>query len=154
MTHHFLRLASWGFVFLVLCIRAPFADVVAGRFGSALRGTRGEPGPSAEPNAVYNGNPLTVECWAKLNSKSGFNILVANEVKASPRHWEIYSYANSGFFSAYFPGYTPSEVISNKDITDGNWHYLTMAREGNVVRLYGDAVKVKEVALTASSLRR
>ena len=149
MTRHFLRFASWGFVFLALCIRSPFADVVAGRFGSALRGTRGEPGPSAEPNAAYSSNPLTVECWAKLNSKSGFNILVANETKASPTHWEIYSYANSGFFSVYFPGYTPSEVISNKDITDGNWHYLTMVREGNAVRLYVDAMKVKEVALTA-----
>ncbi len=149
MTRHFLRFASWSLVFLVLCLRAPRADVVAGRFGSALRGTRGEPGPSAEPNAAYNSNPLTVECWAKLNSKSGFNILVANETKTSPTHWEIYSYANSGFFSAYFPGYMPSEVISNKDITDGNWHYLAMVREGNTVRLYVDAVKVKEVALTA-----
>ena len=57
-----------------------------------------------EGNDRYRKPPLTVECWAKLNSKRGFNVLVASDPKSSAQHWEIYSYAGSGVFSAYLPG--------------------------------------------------
>jgi len=94
--------------------------------------------------AAYGKAPLTVECWAKLNGAHGFNILVANEPKVSGTHWEIYSYVSTGNFSVYLPGYTPSEIKSAKNITDGKWHYLAMVFDGKIVRLYVDAVMVRK----------
>src|SRR5262249_2596535 len=91
--------------------------------------------------------PLTVECWAKLFSKKGFNILVASDPKESARHWEIYSYAGSGVFSAYLPGTDVGEIRSNVDICDGKWHYLAMTFDGTTVRLFVDAKSGKEKAV-------
>ena len=34
---------------------------------------------------------VTVECRAKLQRKTGFNIIIANGLKMSDRHWEIFS---------------------------------------------------------------
>ena len=95
--------------------------------------------------------PLTVECWAKLHGKQGFNILVASEPKSSPTHWEIYSYAGSGFFSAYLPGNQPAEIISKTDITDGKWHYVAMVNDGIRIRLYVDAKEVASAPFTRTS---
>ncbi|NQT51146.1 hypothetical protein HQ576_03810, partial [bacterium] len=38
---------------------------------------------AAKPLPIYNGRPLTIELWAKVASRHGFQILVANEPKAS-----------------------------------------------------------------------
>ncbi|MEX0712209.1 MAG: ThuA domain-containing protein, partial [Pirellulales bacterium] len=112
------------------------AVLAQGKFGKALVG----PAPvAAAPNEAYQDPPLTVECWARLNSKNGFNILVANSAKESSNHWEIYSYAGSGAFSAYLPGFKPAEIISDRDITDGRWHHVAMVFEPRRVRLYVDA---------------
>ena len=95
----------------------------------------------------YRQLPLTVECWARLKSKQRFNILVANEPKSSGTHWEVYTYATSGFFSVYMPGYAPAEVVSRVDVTDGKWHYLTAVMDGARTRLYVDGEKAAEVAV-------
>jgi hypothetical protein len=118
---------------------------VEGRFGRALLPVN-DPAHRAQlpGNAAYQGAPLTVECWAKLNDKSHFNILVASESKASPAHWELYSYAGSGCFSAYLPGNEPAEIVSKKVITDDQWHYLAMVLDGARVRLYVDAEEVAD----------
>jgi len=121
-------------------------NLADGRFGRTVN-TREYPLAAAARDA-YRQFPLSVECWAKLNSKAGFNILVANEPKASGTHWELYSYANSGVFSAYLPGYAPGEVKTNVDITDGRWHHLAMVTDGARVRLYVDAREAAAVPIT------
>ncbi|HXG46779.1 MAG TPA: PQQ-binding-like beta-propeller repeat protein [Methylomirabilota bacterium] len=102
-------------------------------FGRALDGGLVVPG-----DAAYRERPLTVECFAKLNGKSGFNILVASDTKDSAEHWELYSYAGSGVFAVYQPG-RGGEFRSSVNICDGLWHYLAAILETNRVRLYVDA---------------
>jgi formate C-acetyltransferase len=110
----------------------------------------GSPGWEAASNALYDAPPLTVECWAKLRSKNGFNALVLNRTKDSPLHWELYSYSGTGEFSAYLPGYAPCEMKSQRDITDGQWHYLAMVLTGDRVKLFVDGGQVADQAVTAS----
>jgi beta-mannosidase len=103
--------------------------------------------PLALHKEDYTLPPLTVECWAKLFSKNQFNIILAHEPKASGTHWELYSYSGSGDFSVYMPGYSPSEVRSNREITDGQWHYLAWVFNGREVSLFVDAERVAHVAV-------
>src|SRR5690606_25777918 len=49
-----------------------------------------------EGEDAYRSAPLTVECRATLSDRSGYNILVASDTKASGAHWEIFSMAGSG----------------------------------------------------------
>lgn len=113
-----------------------------GRFGKALD-ARATP-VVVDGSERFRKAPLTVECWAKLNSKTGFNVLVACDTKDSAEHWEIYSYAGSGAFSVYMPGMQPSEIISKADICDGKWHYLAMTWDGKDSRLFVDGKQVHE----------
>ncbi len=113
-----------------------------GRFGAAL-----DPRPGtawAARKDVYDKRPLTVECWCKLNSKTGFNVLVANNSKESAEHWEIYSYAATGELSLYLPGCQPAEIRSGVDITDGQWHYVAAAFDEQRASLYVDGTLVKQ----------
>jgi formate C-acetyltransferase len=100
--------------------------------------------PSSE--ALCN-PPLSVRCRAKLNSTTNFNLLVLNKSKDSRDHWELYSYTGSGCLSAYLPGYTPSEIVSDAVITDGQWHDIAMEFEPDRVRLYVDGALVKEKSI-------
>jgi type 1 glutamine amidotransferase len=114
----------------------PAVRLAPGKFGKALDA-------AATPLAFagderYRTPPLTVECWARLNSRRGFNVLVSSDPKSSARHWEVYSYAGSGAFSAYLPGYAPAEVVSKTNICDGKWHFLAMTFDGKQVALYVD----------------
>lgn len=121
------------------------AALVDGRFGKAIDPRRGKfelPG-----KADYQQPPLSVECWARLDSKRSFNILVASNLKEAGDHWELYSYAGTGDFSVYLPGYVPAEIRSGIDITDGRWHYLAMTFDGSHVRLLIDAKLVKEATV-------
>jgi len=120
--------------------------LVEGRFGKALDARRVS--ASTESKPAFHKPPFTVECWAKLDGKAGFNILVANNLKESGEHWEIYSYVGTGEFSAFLPGYDPSEIKSGVEITDAKWHYLVMSLDGGKVQLHVDAKMVKEVAVT------
>jgi beta-mannosidase len=43
------------------------------------------------------------------------------------------------------PGYSPSEIRSNCDITDGRWHYLAWVFDGREVSLFVDAARVAQV---------
>jgi len=70
---------------------------VAGRFAEAFQAKRG--GLTLRANPAYNIPPLTVECWARVQGKAGFNILAASHPKESSEHWELYTYAGSGEFS-------------------------------------------------------
>lgn len=109
-------------------------------FGRALDGGRVVPG-----QAAYRSRPITIECFARLNGKANFNILVASDPKNSAEHWELYSYAGSGGFSVYQPG-RGDEFKSDVDICDGRWHYLAAILEPDRVRLYVDARLVLDQA--------
>ena len=104
---------------------------------------------AAAPRTEYDTPPLTVECRARINSKDGFNVLVLNRDKESHRHWELYSYAGTGFFSAYLPGYAPAEVKSERFIADGKWHDLAMTFDGEHVALFVDGEQVADSAVQA-----
>jgi mono/diheme cytochrome c family protein len=117
-----------------------------GRFGLALDARRAQ--VTARSKAAFASPPLTVECWAKLDGKRGFNILVANHTKESSDHWELYTYAGTGELSAYLPGYAPAEIKSGLEVTDGQWHHLAMTFDGGRVRLYVDARPVQDAAVT------
>jgi type 1 glutamine amidotransferase len=99
---------------------------------------------SIEPDDRYRKPPFTVECWAKLFSKTSFNVLVSTEPKSSGQHWEVYTYAGQGDFSAYLPGTLQGEIRSGVDVCDGKWHHLAMTHDGKTVRLFVDGKLVKE----------
>ncbi len=133
---------------LLAAAEVPTPQLVEGKFGTALNA-------AATPQAFggderYRTPPLTVECWAKLNSKRGFNVLVSSDPKNSSQHWEIYSYSGSGRFAAYLPGYSPSEIISKKVITDRQWHHLAMTFDGKIVTLFVDGRQVHQQAVKPS----
>lgn len=86
----------------------------------------------------YRRPPLTVECWARLNSKQNYNILVASDTKQSGAHWELFSMAGDGRFTVYLPGHEPDHVRSEVDICDRQWHHLAMQFEPGRVRLFCD----------------
>lgn len=119
--------------------------LVAGKFGQALDTRRSR--ATAPAKAIHHTPPLSVECWTKLDSRAGFNVLVSKNLKESSDHWEIYSYAGSGEFSAYLPGFSPGEIKSGHDITDGKWHHVAMNFEPARVRLYVDGRLVKDAAI-------
>ncbi len=131
----------------------PIRKAVRGKFGGALPANAAcSCWVEAPPRNEYVTPPLTVECWARLeaNSSDRFNVIVANAEKNSALHWEIYSYADTGNFSAYLPGYAPAEINSDRLITDGKWHHLTMAFTGNTVRLFVDGEKVADARVKAT----
>jgi type 1 glutamine amidotransferase len=119
-----------------------FAD---GKFGKALD-ARQLPA-SIEGDDRYRKAPLTIECWTKLNSKTGFNVLVSVDPKSSAQHWELYSYAGSGVFSAFLPGTVQGEIKSSTDICDGKWHHVAMTTDSKTVKLFVDGKQVKEQAI-------
>jgi hypothetical protein len=123
----------------------PALTLTEGKFGKALDARRS----AVEVAGVerFRQTPLTAECWARLFGKDGFNVLVACDPKTSSRHWEIYTCARTGFFSAYLPGVEPAEVRSGVDVCDGAWHHLAMVHDGKSVNLYVDGKRVKEQAV-------
>ncbi len=116
-----------------------FAD---GKFDKALD-ARVFPA-SIDGDDRYRKPPITIECWAKLFSKGAFNVLVSSDPKSSARHWEMYTYAGTGTFSAYLPGMTPSEIKSPVNICDEAWHHVAMSFDGTTVRLWVDTKQVAE----------
>jgi len=115
---------------------------VSAAFGKALRG-----GMQVAGRAEFRQRPLTVECWAKLDSAASFNILVASDTKASAEHWELYSYVGSGVLSLYQPG-RGGEFKSEVNICDSKWHYLAAVIEPERVRLFVDGKLVKDAPAT------
>ncbi len=109
----------------------------AARFGGSLVASQ-QPA-QAEPRPEYARPPLTIDGWARLDSRNGFNILIAHGPKESPAHWELYTTAGSGSLAAFIPGASPSVLDSGVDLCDGRWHHVAMVYEADRVRLYLDA---------------
>lgn len=107
-------------------------------FGQALSG-----GLVVEGRPEYRLRPITIECRAKLDGKSGFNILVASDTKASAEHWELYTHAGSGVLSLYQPG-RGGDFRTDVNVCDGQWHSLAAVIEPARVRFYVDGKLVKD----------
>ncbi len=93
---------------------------------------------AAEPWEQYGALPLTVELWVRLASGNAYNILLANETKASGAHWEIFTEPGSGFLCAYVPGSDPDHVRSQTNLADGVWHHIALVLEPTVGTLHVD----------------
>jgi hypothetical protein len=134
----------WGTLSLYALVNA--AEDPSARFGQVLDTAQAVAFVEADP--VYNVRPLTVECWALLRDARHYNILIANEVKASATHWEFFSLPGSGCLAAYLPGNKPDFVGSSAPIADGKWHYIAMLLDDQTVRLSVDAQEVASVRIT------
>ena len=110
---------------------AAAAPSMSPEFGKALAGEM-----LVDGKPEYKSPPITVECWALLHSKTGYNILLASDTKASAAHWEIFTSPGGGALAAYMPGYSPDLMQSEVPICDGKWHYIAMQFEPERVRLY------------------
>lgn len=123
--------------------------VAPGRFGQALRVSHdADFWVEAAFNREYMVLPLTVECWIKLNSKQRKNVILADgySIVAAynivTNHWSLYSVPETGELAAGLQCMKPSEAKSNKDVADGQWHYIAMVYESNKISLYVDAERV------------
>ncbi len=124
----------FGLVFVTL-----IAHGVEEPFGQALDARKGA--VAIPGNLAYSAFPLTVECRAKLVGKEQYNILIANETKASATHWEIFTTPGDGILHAYVPGRTPDHVHTTVPVVDGEWHWVAMAIEEGRIRLFVDSVE-------------
>ncbi len=120
-------------------------SLVEGRHGRALNAAHTTASLPSRP--AFHKPPLTVECWALARTRAKFNVFVANNLKSSGEHWELYSFKDKGDFSVYMPGYSPNTIRSEAIITDGKWHYLAMQFDGQEVRMFVDGKEVQRQKL-------
>jgi len=114
----------------------------AKQFGKGLNAARGS--VVMEPRPEYSQFPLTVECWAKIDNSTSFQILLANDDKSSASHWELFTMPGTGELTAYLPGQTPDHVRSSARICDGTWHHIAMTAAPGRVCLFVDGQQVAE----------
>ncbi len=117
-----------------------------GKWGKALNTNAGSISIPAE--TIQKSKHLSADCWVKLNSKSGFNVFLASSKKSNPAHWEMYSYARSGFFSVYLPG-QGGEYKTRINICDQKWHHVAMTLEPDRIQLFVDGKRELEASLPA-----
>ena len=114
---------------------------------SARRSMRGSSSVEVKANVPTSEPPRSVELWARLDSSDGYNVLIAQSVKESPEHWELFTQAGNGQLAAFLPGYAPDHVRSASPIVDGRWHYLAMTFDGEQLKLYVDGKAVGRAGL-------
>ncbi len=102
-------------------------------------------------NAEYRKPPLTVECRVTLPQRDAYNILVASDSKSSSAHWEIFSSAGTGLFTAYTPGLAPNHTRSNVMLCDGKPHNVAMVYESKRLRLFVDGKMVADQTVESRS---
>ena len=120
---------------------------VEGRFGKAFNTRVG--GAFVNHRDEFRKLPFTVELWTKLDTKGSYNILVANELKSSPTHWELFSMPASGHLTVFSPGLAPDHVRAATDIADGKWHFVAMQFEPTRIRLFVDGKQVADQEVKA-----
>ena len=99
------------------------------------------------PQPVYGQRPLTVECAVKLNSRQGYNIIIAHEPKSSATHWELFTAPGSGVLAAYLPGCQPDHLWTTTNVADGQWHDIALVLEERHGQLWVDGAPAAEQAL-------
>ena len=138
-------------VFL-LAAAAGGAEPQEGAFGQVLDARREALVVAAD--AAWGTAPITVECRVKLLGRDQYNILVANETKGSPAHWEIFTTPGDGTLHAYLPGRTPDHAHTTAPIADGQWHRVGFVMEADRCRLFVDGVEKASVAMTVANAAR
>ena len=93
--------------------------------------------------------PLTVECRVKLDNANSYNVVVANQTKASGTHWELFTMPG-GNYTVYIPGFSPDHVRSEVNIVDGQFHDIAAVIDTTKVTLYVDGKQVAETAVQYS----
>jgi len=94
-----------------------------------------------DPTDAFGSLPITVELWIKLERSDSYNILVARGPKA-PGHWELYTLPGSGMISVYHPDLSPTDVQSQRSVTDGRWHFIGWRCDGKRSELFVDGEQV------------
>ena len=122
-----------------------------GKFGKALDGRAG--GAFVTGHEEFRQFPITVECWTKLVDKGPYNILVANDLKSSGTHWELFTMAGTGNFTVYTPGFTPDHCHTTAMICNGQWHHVAMILEPKRIRLFVDGQIVATQACERSEMK-
>jgi len=105
-------------------------------------------------NKAFCEFPITVECRVKLENVNAYNVVIANQTKASGAHWELFTTPGDGNFSVYIPGFTPDHVRSGVNIVDGQFHHLAAVFDKTTVALYIDGNEVTETAVQYSGKAR
>ncbi len=98
-------------------------------------------------NPLYGQRPLTVECYARMNSRAAYNILFSYEPKNSCGHWELFTLPKSGLLHAYVPGYQPNTLPTQLKLADGKWHHFALVLEEQRGRIFVDGALAGERAL-------
>ena len=137
---HFLRTIA------CLVLLWPAANAAEGRFSQALDAASTVVRVPAE--TAFAERPLTVACWVRLRSLVGYNIVVANQEKASPAHWEIFTTPGDGNLAFYAPGQKPNLIPTVVPVVDDRWHHLVAVLEPGRVRLWVDAQAAADTAVT------
>lgn len=118
----------------------------AGKHGIAAS-TAGGAYWSARPLPLYHTPPLTVECLARVEGTSHYNLLVAHKDKSSPHHWELFTEAGTGRLAAYLPGYHPDTLVSDTVVTDGAWHVFALVFQPYRIALYVDGAQAASATI-------
>ena len=80
--------------------------------------------------------PLVVQVRFKADAKNGYRVIVANETKQSPRHWEIFTQPTSGFLSVFAPGFFDGLLTANTDVADNLWREAALVMDGKTASLF------------------
>ncbi|MCC6235909.1 MAG: PQQ-binding-like beta-propeller repeat protein, partial [Verrucomicrobiales bacterium] len=120
---------------------------VSPEFGNALAG-----GMVVECKDAYRTPPITVDLRARLDNADSFNILVANDTKASGAHWEIFTEAGTGRLAVYTPGLQPDHLRTEVNICDGVWRHIAMAYGPDNIALYIDGEQIAHQAYTRTNM--
>ena len=118
-----------------------------GRFGRAFNPSISAPlGAQTQENPEYMNAPFTVECWVKAPMTSRDNIIVADGYESQAtkyglkcNHYRLTIKGKTGFISSDFFGFEPEELVTEKNVADGKWHYIAMVRTSDDVQQIGRA---------------
>ena len=105
-------------------------------------------------NPIYGQRPLTVECYARMNGRAMYNILISYEPKSSCGHWELFTMPKSGLLYAYVPGYQPNTLTTSLNMADGKWHHFALVLEEQRGRIFVDGTLAGEHTLARRSEQR
>ena len=88
--------------------------------------------------------PLLVETQFTLPPADSYQIIVANQNKAQPWHWEIYT-TPAGELEVYLPGFQPAVIAAGIPVADGREHAAAMRLTAQGIVLSVDGREVKRL---------